>query len=297
MLKLYLKKLNICAMTIFLIIFLHNHCLAATDIQEIIKNVQNTYEKQMELIDDYMVIQKPTGGLTTLAGETKVFYKKVKIDGAEVYKSRTETDVMGMSFISIYDGKYDWTINPITGEVEKELSEDNPSQFWKNLNSSNSIYLGEEMVGDEIAYVLQIENALQVLGNQMAQAATLQQNEIEKVSGKLWISGKDWMPLRMQMAINIGSADEDISINTIITTDFKDYRQVETMLHPFKLAVSTSTEIDTSMMSEEEKKEQEAAMMMMKSMMSGMGSFSIETVEVKVNTGLPDELFDGTGLK
>ena len=297
MLKLYLKKLNICVMTIFLIIFLHNQCLAAADIQEIIKNVQNTYEKQMELIDDYMVIQKPTGGLTTLAGETKVFYKKAEIDGAEVYKSRTETDVMGMSFISIYDGKYDWTINPITGEVEKELSEDNPSQFWKNLNSSNSIYLGEEMVGDEIAYVLQIDNALQVLGNQMAQAATLQQNEIEKVSGKLWISGKDWMPLRMQMAINIGSADEDISINTIITTDFKDYRQVETMLHPFKLAVSTSTEIDTSMMSEEEKKEQEAAMMMMKSMMSGMGSFSIETVEVKVNTGLPDELFDGTGLK
>ena len=88
-----------------------------------------------------------------------------------------------------------------------------------------------------------------------------------------------------------------MAMNTKVTTDFKDYRQVGTMLHPYQLIMNMAMEIDTSGLSEEEKKEQEQAIQMMQSMMSGMGSFSIDTVDIKVNTGLSGDLFDGSKLE
>lgn len=88
-----------------------------------------------------------------------------------------------------------------------------------------------------------------------------------------------------------------MAMNTKMTTDLKDYRQVSTMLHPYQLVMNMVMEIDTSGLSEEEKKEQEQAMKMMQAMMSGMGSFTIETLDIKVNTGLSDDLFDGSKLE
>lgn len=290
------KKIFTWIMILSLISFLSNTCLAVISTQEIINNLQKTYEKQMAGVNDYSIIQKPTGGIASFAGETKIFYKKAKIDGEETFKTRTETEVMGMDFIYIYDGKYNWSTNPMTGEVEKELALANPAQFWKNINPSNTSYLGEDAIDGEKVYLLQIKNALQVMGNLQPQASSMQDEGLQMATGKLWISSKNWIPLRMQMVIRVGSEDEDVVMNMISTTDFKDYRQVENMLHPFQLVMSTSTEIDTSGMSDEEKEEQEEVMMMMQSMMSGMGSFTIDTLDLSVNTGLSDDLFDGTKL-
>ena len=77
-----------------------------------------------------------------------------------------------------------------------------------------------------------------------------------------------------------------------MTTDLKDYRKVDSMLIPYKTVVATSMEMDVSGLSEEERKQME----MMQQFVGGMGSFEIETTEVKVNTGLSDDLFDGTQL-
>lgn len=282
----------------YLILFFSSHCLAAVNVQEIINNMQKAYEKQMAGINDYVVVQKPTGGIAAMAGETKIYYKKAKMDGVEVYKTRTETEVMGMAMVSIYDGKYNWSINPITEDIEKKESEFNPGQIWKNIDLNQTKYLGEEMIDGEKAYVLQINNVMQVMGNLQnfsPQGESLEDSTV--TPGKLWISSKTWMPLRMVMVMKAGSKEENMMMNTTMTSDFKDYRQVGTMLHPYQLVMKTSIEIDTSGMSEEEKKEQEQAMQMMQSMMSGMGSFSIETVDIKLNTGLSDDLFDGTKLE
>jgi len=266
--------------------------------QEIINNMQKAYEKQMAGINDYMVIQKASGGVAAMAGETKIYYQKAKVEGEEIYKMRTESQPMGMTYVSIYDGKYNWTTNFMTGKIEKELAESNPSQFWKNINLDKIKYLGEEMIDGERAYILQIENALQVMGSQQAQARYMQGEGPQEALGKLWISSKTWMPLRMQLVLKTDS--EGTKMNMITTTNFKDYRQVGTMLHPFQLVMEISTEVEelgTAGMSEEEKKEKEEAMELMQSMMSGMGSFTIETVDLKVNIGLSDDLFDGTKLK
>lgn len=288
------KKMGVGILVIFLILLLGSINALGISVQEIVNNMQKAYEKQMAGINDYMVIQKPTGGVGAMAGETKIYYKKAKVEGEEVYKMRVESQPMGMSYVSIYDGKYNWTPNFMTGKVEKELAEGNLSQFWKNIDTAKTKYLGEEIIDGEKAYILQIENAIQVMGSQQAQAGSMQGEGPQEASGKLWISSKTWMPLRMQLVMKMDS--EGMKINMITTTEFKDYRQVGTMLHPFQLIMQTATEIDTSGMSEEEKQEQEQAMKMMQSMMSGMGSFTIETVDIKVNMGLSDDLFDGTKI-
>jgi outer membrane lipoprotein-sorting protein len=117
--------------------------------------------------------------------------------------------------------------------------------------------------------------------------------------GKLWISSRTWMPLRMLMVMKAKPEGEakGMAMNTKVTTDFKDYRQVVSMLHPYQLVMNTAMEIDTSGLSEEQKKEQEQMMKMMSTMASGMGSFTMETLDIKVNTGLSDDLFDGTKLE
>ena len=298
------KKILIGTIIFCLILFLSSTCVAGMSVQEVISNMQKTYEKQMKGINDYTIVQKGTGGVAALAGETTIYYKKAEIKGEVIYKTRTQSEAMGMAMVSIYDGNYIWTKNPMTGEIEKKTAEYNPGQMWKNIDLTKSKYLGEEEIDGEKTYILQIDNALQVMGNQQAMSSQGGQSEgsVES-SGKLWISSKTWMPVRMLMVMKAkpGEGAEGMAMNTEVTTDLKDYRQVGTMFHPYQLVMNMATEIDTSGLSsglsEEEKKAQEQTMQMTQSMMSGMGSFSIETVDIKVNTGLSDDLFDGTKLE
>lgn len=294
------KKILIGIIIVCLILFLSSTCVAGMSVQEVISSMQNTYEKQMKGINDYTIVQKSTGGVAALAGETTIYYKKAEIKGEVIYKTRTELEVMGMAVVSIYDGNYIWSKNPMTGEIEKKISEYNPGQMWKNLDPAKSQYLGEEEIDGEKAYILQIDNAMQVMGNLQANSPQGGESEgFAEASGKLWISSKTWMPLRMFIAMKVKPEEgaKGMAMNTKVTTDFKDYRQVSTILHPYQLVMSTVMEINTSSLSEEEKKEQEQTMKMMSTMASGMGSFTMETIDIKVNSGLSDDLFDGSKLE
>ena len=295
------KKILIGIIITCLILFLSSTCVAGMSVQEVINNMQKTYEKQMKGINDYTIVQKGTGGVAALAGETTIYYKKAEIKGEVIYKTRTQSEAMGMAMVSIYDGNYIWTKNPMTGEIEKKIAEYNPGQIWKNIDLTKSKYLGEEEIDGEKTYILQIDNALQVMGNQQAMSSQGGQSEgsVES-SGKLWISSKTWMPVRMLMVMKAkpGEGAEGMAMNTEVTTDLKDYRQVGTMFHPYQLVMNIAMEVDTSGLSEEKKKEQEQGMQMMQSMMSALGgSSTIETLDVKVNTGLSDDLFDGSKLE
>jgi len=294
------KKILIGIIVVGLILFFSSYCLAGMGVQEVISNMQKAYEKQMKGINDYTVVQKSTGGVAALVGETTIYYKKAEIKGEVIYKTRTELEVMGMAVVSIYDGNYIWSKNPMTGEIEKKLIEYNPGQMWKNLDPTKSQYLGEEEIDGEKAYVLQIDNAMQVIGNLQANSPPGGESEgSAEAPGKLWISSKTWMLLRMFMEMKVKPEEgaKGMAMNTKVTTDFKDYRQVSTMLHPYQLVMSTAMEIDTSGLSEEQKKEQEQTMKMMSTMASGMGSFTMETIDIKVNSGLSDDLFEGSKLE
>ncbi|GAH83891.1 unnamed protein product, partial [marine sediment metagenome] len=242
---------------------------------------------------------KGTGGMAAFAGDTITYYKKAKLEGKVVYKTRTESEVMGMTVVAIYDGKYYWTTNPMTGEIEKEISERDPVEMWRNLDPAKTHYLGEEKIEGEKVYVLKIDDPFQVMGKQQITSQYGEESEEPDEAeawGKIWISSRTWMPLRMLMVFKGKSKEEAGGMTMIMkmTIDLKDYRQVGNMLHPYQMVMSTTMELDTTGLSEEEKKERETMMQMMTAMMSGMGSFKIDTIDIKVNTGLSDDLFDGT---
>ncbi|MBA7620370.1 hypothetical protein ES703_27719 [subsurface metagenome] len=296
------KKIMIGIIILGLMLCFNSLCLAGMTVQEVISNMQKAYEKQMKGINDFTVIQKGTGGMAALAGDTITYYKKAKLEGKVVYKTRTESEVMGMTVVAIYDGKYYWTTNPMTGEIEKEISERDPVEMWRNLDPAKTHYLGEEKIEGEKVYVLKIDDPFQVMGKQQITSQYGEESEEPDEAeawGKIWISSRTWMPLRMLMVFKGKSKEEAGGMTMIMkmTIDLKDYRQVGNMLHPYQMVMSTTMELDTTGLSEEEKKERETMMQMMTAMMSGMGSFKIDTIDIKVNTGLSDDLFDGTKLE
>ena len=100
------KKIMIVILIVNLILFLSSPCLAGMNVQEVISNMQKAYEKQMKGVNDFTVIHRSTGGMAALAGDTVTYYKKVKLDGQDIYKSRIESQVMGMDMVIINDGRY-----------------------------------------------------------------------------------------------------------------------------------------------------------------------------------------------
>lgn len=291
------KKVLIGIIIVGLILFFSNSCLAGMTVQKVISNMQKVYEKQMKGINDYTVIQENSGGMAEMAGGTTTYYKKAKINGKVIYKTRTESEVMGKNIVAIYDGNYIWSENPMTGEINKKTSEHYSVQMWKNLDPAKTHYLGEEEIEGEKTHVLKTDDPFQIMG--MGQMMSQQGGGSAGAWGKIWISSKTWMPVRMLIVIKVKAEERTggMAMITKMTIDIKDYRQVSTMLHPYQTVMNMAMEMDTSGLSEEEKKEKEETMKMMSAMMSGMGDIKTETVDIKVNTGLSDDLFDGTKLK
>ena len=295
------KKVMIGVILTGSVVFFSSSCFGAMTAEKVIKNIERAYEKQMKQVEDVTMVQKATGGMAALFGETITYQKRAKVEERVIYKTRTETKAMGMPVVTIYDGKYHWSVNPLSGKVEKEEAYRDPVQIWRNLDPSQTHYLGQEEIEGEKTHLLKIDDPFKVLGKQPALPPRGQQDLGEgevSMSGKLWISDKTWMLLRFQMTIESKSIEEGKEVTSTwkMTTDLKDYRKVNTMLIPYKTVLNTAMEMDMSGLSEEERKEQEQMMEMMQQFMGGMGSFEIQTTEVKVNTGLSDDLFDGTKL-
>ena len=272
-------------------------CFGGMSVEDIINNMERTYEKQMKGIGDVTIAQKNVGGIAAFAGETITYRKRAKVSGKVVYKTRTDTEVMGKSVVTIYDGEYNWSVDPMSGKVKKEEAERDPVQIWRNLEPSQTHYVGEEKIAEEKTHVLKIDDPFEVLGRRLTLPPQVQAGMGEgeaSMWGELWISDKTWMIVRLEMIIESRSIQEGKEVTSTwkMTTDLKDYRKVSSMLIPYKAVVATGMEMDVSGLNEEERKQME----MMQQFVGGMGSFEIETTEVKVNTGLSDDLFDGTKL-
>ncbi|TET45009.1 hypothetical protein E3J59_04360 [Candidatus Aerophobetes bacterium] len=290
------KRAMIGTIIVGLVALSGSSCFGAMTVEKVLNNMERAHEKQMKGIEDLTMVQKGVGGMmAAFLGETITYQKKAKVEGRIIYKTRTEAKVMGMSVVTIYDGKYNWSVDPISGKVEKEETERDPAQIWRNIDPSETHYLGEEEIEGEKTHVLKIDDPFKVMGEQPT-LPPKGEEDVQEVEawGKLWISDKTWMIVRWLTTIKSKSIQEGKEVITTmrITTDLKDYQKHSTMLIPHKLVINTSMEMDMPGSSEEERKEME----MMQQFMGGMGSLEIEITEVQVNTGLSDDLFDPTKL-
>ncbi len=309
--------------------------------QEVIDNMERAYEKRMKEIQDFTIVQENVGGMGAFAGETIIYQKRAEVGGKTIYKTRSETKMMGRSVVTIYDGEYNWSVDPISGGVEKEEAERDPGQIWRNIDPSQTHYLGEEEIEGKTTHVLKIDDPFKVLGRRQSPRPGMQpdhqqtppveegmgrrqsprpgmqpdhqqtppagerldrpqalppreQEDVGEIEaeGQLWISDKTWMPVRTLITTRSKSVEEGKETITTwkMTTDYKDYRRLGLLLTPCRIVVNTT--IDVPSLGEEERRQ----MGMMRQFMGGMGSFEVEVTEVKVNTGLSDDLFDPTKL-
>jgi len=110
--SLWQNRVNLACLRLFLgltvassVALFSSSCFGGMSLEDIINNMERAYEKQMKGVEDFTMVQKNIGGIAAFAGETTTYRKRDKVSGKVVYKTRTETEVMGKSVVTIYDGK------------------------------------------------------------------------------------------------------------------------------------------------------------------------------------------------
>lgn len=259
------------------------------------------YEEQMENIDDIIIISDK---------ETR-YQKKAEVDGRTVYKTRIERDLgSGINYITVFDGVYNWTLNPVTGEVDRERSEYDSSEIITALKDADLEYVGEEELNGYTTYMLDVKEMDMILGPEME----------HDISSKIWVDSDNWVIRKMEATVDDEFADERLS--GPVTVHMKDYRDVEGLLVPFlteftiggegvEMTPEERQQMKESLRHMEKELEDMPAMQRrmvegtMKSQMENMEkllesengmSISVLVEDVEVNTGLPDHLFDGESL-
>lgn len=274
-----------------LIFCLTGACLAKMSSQEVINRMRQDYEQQMKEIDDLTMVTKGTGGVMAMMGESTIYQKRARIAGKTVYKTRTEVQFMGKPLVTIYDGEYQWSVDPASGQVKKEKRDYTPdwTRIWEVLDPSQTHYVGTEELEGEKAHVLKMDDlteGIKKLSPLPPQAGPSKEGEWSGWA-KMWINAKNWVFMRMLMVMT-GTSEEGKEMTNKITWDLKDYRQVKTILVPHKMTYKMEVEMPDVTPEEKE---------MMQAMMGAFMEGEIIVSKVEANTGLPDDLFDGTQLE
>jgi len=274
-----------------LIFCLTGACLAKMSAQQVINQMRGAYDQRMSGIDDLTMITKGTAGIMAMMGESTIYQKRAEIAGKTVYKTRTEIQFMGKPLITIYDGEYEWSVDPISGQVKKENKDFVPdwTRIWEVLDLSQMQYVGTDDLDGETAHVLKMDDLTEGIKKLMPVPPQAGPSKEGEWSGwaKMWINAKNWVFMRMQIVMT-GTSEEGKEMTNRITSDFKDYHQVQTMLIPHQMTYKMEVEIPD--MSPEEKQ-------MMLGMMGAFMEGEMIVTKVEVNTGLPADLFDGTKLE
>jgi len=274
-----------------LIFCLTGACLAKMSAQQVINQMQGAYEQRMSGIDDLTMVTKGTAGIMAMMGESTIYQKRAKIAGKTVYKTRTEIQFMGKPLITIYDGDYEWSVDPMSGQVKKEKKDFAPdwTRIWEVLDLSQMQYVGTDDLDGETAHVLKTDDLTEGIKKLMPALQQTGPPQEGEWSGwaKMWINAENWVFMRMQI-IMTGTSEEGQEMTNRITSDLKDYRQVQTMFIPYQMTYKMEVEIPD--MSPEEKE-------MMLGMMGAFMEGEMIVTKVEVNTGLPADLFDGTKLE
>ncbi len=300
----------LCLVMIILFVLPASSLAGKMTAEKVIQNCVASYEEQMKGVKD----------ITKVTDRDITYHKWVTIEGETVCKTRYEMEIMSKKFVTIYDGIYQWGQDPVSDEVTKEKIDYNPYQTIENLETITVQYGGTEEIDGYKTHILDIEDITKLMGS----AKPAEMEEL-RVSGKLWVDEEDWVIRKMEM--NMEGVDEEGEERTIkITIERKDFRKKNGLLTPYRTVMTIGMAIDEGFpglspeeeqemrqalaemqkqleeMSPEQRKLTEAFMKprieMMEKMLAGSGMETVtEVKEVKINTGLSDDLFDGSKLK
>ncbi|MEW5692486.1 MAG: hypothetical protein AB1765_04245 [Candidatus Hydrogenedentota bacterium] len=276
--------------------------------EKVIQSFVDNYQKQIKGVKD----------ITTVTDKWVTYQKWTTINEKTVCKTRHEMEMLGKKFVSIYDGKYLWQKDPVSGEVTKAPIDYNPFDMMENLKTAETQYGGTEKVDGYKTYILNIKDMTKLMGVTKQEKKEIKK-EKAKVSGKIWVDAKDWVIRKMET--DMEGVDEAGKKEIVkIITEMKDFRKVNGLLLPYRIVMTMgegipklSPEEEQEMregyakmkkqleeMPQEQRKMAEKMMKpqmeMMEKMISGGGEVT-EVKKVTINTGLTDDLFDGSKLK
>ncbi len=269
---------------VLLIILVSPALYSQISVEQVLDNMVQEYERGVQNIDDYTVV---TDMYTAQ-------YKKTYVDGRPTFKSRVQ--VKGMEQF---------------GDEAVSTSAMGHSDFYdtKMFNSlkENAEYKGTETVDGARTHALFVPELTDLVE---------EQNGDQAKNVHFYIDADKWVLRKMTFDLEIEADDGQVQkMNSTIR--FQDYRNIEGMNMPFKTVMEM--EGFDSAISEEEREEARKSMeelrqqldampqqqrKMMENMMGPqlrqlekmlqgeMFEIVIETQEVKVNTGLTDDLFN-----
>jgi len=252
-----IKKMNILMAICFVLPSVMN--AQSIDGATILDKVRQTQLEQLKGIEDL-----------TIKTEDGVKYQKWEKSGGErVYKFRNEEDIQGQKQITVYDGEYLYTKNPVTGKTSKLDRNLNPLDFMTSLEEMNPQYAGEEKVNGVSCYVLKIsdmpmENMINPTTGEKAVPEGTEGLENATIDAHFFVDKNRWVFMKMTFETQ-GMMLQGRERGASSVMEMKDYSDRDGYLMPYKTI--TTMEVD---MNEEEKKQMEEARRSMQEMKEKM---------------------------
>lgn len=260
--------------------------VAAQSGTDVFERMRQAYEQRMAGIRNYTIVQE------TMGVETVSYFEREMVDGHPIFRLR-RTGVNGVTTTS---------------------SDDDDEAGWDELYvlaadfSEHAKYLRQEKIDGIGVHVVQV-NDLAELG--VGPGSPDNEIQFEAERALFYVDGDDWVVRRL--VFEGTTATDAGSANVSMTLDFRDFRDVEGMLHPFVTAMSfvgdeTAMGMSDDQIAEmrEQIKEMKARLAEMpetqRKMMEGMMknqmeqfenmlqgdggmTFEIKVTEIRVNTG------------
>jgi hypothetical protein len=254
-------------------------------VDRVLDNMRDAYERGIQNIDDYTII---TDMYTA-------YYKKTYVDGRPTFKSRTE--IKGMEHLG--------SAGVSTSTVgHTELFDVETYNYLKE----NARYEGKETVEGTETHVLFVREMKQ-LGEQRDDDETVK-------NARFYVDANEWIIRQMQFDVETKDDSGQIVVVKPVMR-LLDYRNISGMKVPFRTVIDMG-DMDQQITPEERaearrsmaelKQQMESMPEQQRKMMEGMLrpqierlekmlegdtiQFVIEVEDVKVNTGLPDDLFE-----
>ncbi len=259
----------------------------------IINHILSSYEKQMTNVNDITVVSE---------SDTQ-YRKRAKVNGRTIYKTRTESAMGEHKTITIWDGEFLWFYNTLSRDINREPADTNPNELINNLKEGEVEFVGKDDINGHTTYILEVKDIDMHTGEDFQQG----------MSGKVWVDTEKW--IIRQMSMDVDGSPEEASAGVVVR--MKNYQTIDGVMIPFTTEIllragmpemSPEEEAEMRQNMEEMKRELEEMPALQRRMVEGMMTSQIEKMEsmlseegmvtvnkvqeVKVNTGLPDNMFD-----
>ncbi len=312
-----MKRLNALTVVMLLVITPFFSSGQGMTAQKVIDKIQETYRKQMKDVND----------MTKITDKSTSYQKWEGSGESATYKLRNEQEVNGKKQISVYDGTHFWFKAPYSEEATKTERELDPMVFYEYLDSWDFYYQGEEQKGGRNCHVLEVSG---VDLNEMVDPTTGEPivpantggMEDATVDARLYVDAGEWVMVQMDFDVN-GLMMQNRERSATSTIKYEDIREKNGVLVPYRTITKTEVSM-TDQEREQAKKAQESMEQMQEQMkdmsedqrkmmqqrmgsqmeqmkqsmhyMTGENEIIEEVEEVKINTGISDDLFDGSNL-